>query len=133
MRTGTVYYNITRNYTTTINNSGYQKFELSKEGRALAQQPALEGIISALYIYTDQLSSIAGMQVVMTADEDGDYALLPITNVGISAGMTTATKGSSVIKVEVVMADAFPTFIWIRSNTVGGTARVTQVKLTWRV
>lgn len=127
----TTYYNLTREYGDEIS-TNWTRFELDTQGIEKKRLSNLTGVVSALFIYCSNATEDArAMTVRLTGDEDGDKALLPDTSVGMMNGITTTTKTSSIIKIEIVMADVFPTYCWIK--TFNGTADVDSIKLTWRV
>jgi len=91
----------------------------------------LAGTVSALFIYCDTAVDANALTVRLTADEEGDICLLTDTQVGMVGGITTETKTSSIIKIEIDMLDTFPTHCWIKTDA--GTAQVRNIRLTWRV
>ena len=93
--------------------------------------PVLNGTLSALTIYGDTLSGANALTVRITEDSSGDMCIIGDTQVGMSLGVTTATKTSSVIKIEIDIADTWPSHVWIKTDA--GTLNVRQIKITWRV
>ena len=67
----------------------------------------------------------------VTEDAEGDRCIIGDTQVGFSTGITTDTMTSSVIKIEIEVADTWPAKVWVKTDT--GTFNVREVKITWRV
>lgn len=126
----TRYHNLNREYGDEIS-TNWTRFELDTQGIERQRMGNLTGVVSALFIYCSNKAGANAMTVRLTEDEAGDKALISDTQVGMTTGLTTNTKTSSIIKIEIVMADQFPTFCWIKTDA--GTADVDSIKLTWRV
>jgi hypothetical protein len=106
-------------------------FDLLPTQRGYRAYPTLSGTLSALWIYGDSLSGANSLTVRVTEDADGDKCIIGDTQVGLSTGITTNTLTSSVIKIEIDVADTWPTKVWVKTDT--GTVNVREVKITWRV
>lgn len=106
-------------------------FDLLPTKRGYRSYPTLSGTLSALWIYGDSLSGANSLTVRVTEDADGDKCIIGDTQVGLSTGITTSTLTSSVIKIEIDVADTWPTKVWVKTDT--GTVNVREVKITWRV
>ena len=106
-------------------------FDLLPSQRGFRAYPTLNGTLSALWIYGDSLSGASSLPVRVTEDIDGDKCIIGDKQVGLSAGITTDTMTSSVIKIEIDVADTWPTKVWVKTDT--GTVNVREIKITWRV
>jgi len=106
-------------------------FDLLPTQRGFRSYPVLNGTLSALWIYGDSLSGANSLTVRVTEDADGDKCIIGDTQVGLCTGITTSTLTSSVIKIEIDVADTWPTKVWVKTDT--GTVNVREVKITWRV
>lgn len=109
----------------------FTKFDIQPTEREMRSISSLAGTVSALFIYCDTVVDAGALTVRLTADSLGDVCLLTDTQVGMTNGITTITKTSSVIKIEIDMHDSFPNHCWIKTDI--GTANVRNVRLTWRV
>tara|TARA_R100000353_G_scaffold74490_1_gene56797 strand:+ start:4114 stop:4497 length:384 start_codon:yes stop_codon:yes gene_type:complete len=125
------HYKLVQLYNAPINTS-YQVFDIIPTLRERKNSaPVLNGTLSALTIYGDTLSGANALTVRITEDSSGDMCIIGDTQVGMSLGVTTATKTSSVIKIEIDIADTWPSHVWIKTDA--GTLNVRQIKITWRV
>lgn len=111
--------------------TNWKKFDISPTIREQTSINTLSGTVSGLFIYCDTVASANALTVRLTSDPDGDKCLLTDTQVGMTNGITTETKTSSVIRIEIDMKDTFPNHCWIKTDA--GTANVRNVVLTWRV
>ncbi len=111
--------------------TNFVKFDIQPSARQSRTIPTLAGTVSALFIYCDTVATAQALTVRLTADAEGDVCLLTDTQVGMTQGLTTSTKTSSIIKIEIDMHDSFPNHCWIKTDA--GTANVRNVRLTWRV
>jgi hypothetical protein len=93
--------------------------------------PVLNGTLSALWIYGANLSGANALTVRITEDDTGDKCIIGDKQVGMSRGITTTDRTSSVIKIEIDVSDTWPSHVWIKTDT--GTLDVEELKLTWRV
>lgn len=80
-----------------------------------------------------QLSTIAGgaasTVVRITSDLAGDECLVPDTTATISAGVTTATKGTTVYKTDIVVPSSTNiVYVWVKVDA--GTAVLDKVTVT---
>lgn len=124
------HYKLLETYNTEVGTS-FVGFDLLPTQRGFRSYPSLNGTLSALWIYGDSLSGANSLTVRVTEDTDGDKCIIGDTQVGIAPGITTATMTSSVIKIEIDVADTWPTKVWVKTDT--GTVHVREVKITWRV
>ena len=113
-------------------NTNWQVFDIIPTIRERQNtMPTLGGTLSALTIYGDTLSGANALTVRITEDSYGDMCIIGDKQVGMSLGVTTPTKTSSIVKIEIDVADTWPSHVWIKTDT--GTLNVRQIKLTWRV
>lgn len=124
------HYNITEQYDTAVTTS-FVGFPIQPSDRQKRSYPTFYGTLSALTIHGDTLSGTNSLTVRISEDSDGDRMILGDTQVGLSVGITTPTMTSSIIKIEIDVADSWPSKVWIKTDT--GTLNIRQVKLTWRV
>ena len=124
------HYKLLETYNQEVGTS-FVGFDLLPTKRGFRSYPSLNGTLSALWIYGDSLSGANSLTVRVTEDTDGDKCIIGDTQVGIAAGITTATMTSSVIRIEIDVADTGPTTVWVKTDT--GTVHVREVKITWRV
>lgn len=125
------HYSISEDFDEGIVSNSWTKFDIQPTQREYKSIPLLNGTVSALFIYCDTVEHAFALTVRLTADEDGDMCLLTDTSVGMTQGITTTTKTSSIIKIEIDMKDTFPNHCWLKTNI--GTAQVRNIRLTWRV
>tara|TARA_Y100001973_G_C5194750_1_gene333428 strand:+ start:1011 stop:1391 length:381 start_codon:yes stop_codon:yes gene_type:complete len=109
----------------------WTSFEIQPTVREIRSVPILAGTLSALWIFCDSKVSANTLTVRVTEDEDGDKCIIGDTQVGLALGITTPSKTSSVIKIEIDVADTWPSKVWVKTDT--GTVNVRQIKITWRV
>lgn len=125
------HYKLVQLYNAPIN-TNWQVFDIIPTLRERKNSaPVLNGTLSAVTIYGDTLSGANALTVRVTEDSSGDMCIVGDTQVGMSLGITTATKTSSVIKVEIDIADTWPSHVWIKTDS--GTLNVRQIKITWRI
>lgn len=123
-------YKLVQEYNHTIN-TYWQVFDIIPTIRERQQSmPVLGGTLSALTIYGDTLSGANALTVRITEDSSGDMCIIGDTQVGMSLGISTATKTSSIIKIEIDVADTWPSHVWIKTDA--GSLNLRQIKLTWR-
>lgn len=87
--------------------------------------------LSALYVFVDTIAGGATQLTVrLTRDLAGDVPVIPDTTATITTGVTTATSGSCVYKIDVDYVHANDNlFCWIKTNA--GTCTVFRLELTW--
>jgi hypothetical protein len=124
------HYRLLESFDTEVGTS-FIGFDLTPTSRGYRSYPTLSGTLSALWIYGDSLSSANSLTVRVTEDAEGDRCIIGDTQVGFSTGITTSTMTSSVIKIEIEVADTWPAKVWVKTDT--GTFNVREVKITWRV
>lgn len=106
-------------------------FEIKPTERVQRQLPMLTGTLSGVWIYCDTLVNANALTVRITEDVEGDKCIIADTQVGLCLGLTTNTKTSSILKIELDVADTWPSMVWIKTDT--GTVNVYEIKMTWRV
>tara|TARA_R100000005_G_C4998165_1_gene204865 strand:- start:2276 stop:2656 length:381 start_codon:yes stop_codon:yes gene_type:complete len=116
-------------YDTEVGTS-YTGFEIKPTTRVQQQIPLLIGTLSAVFIYCDTHVNANAITVRITEDVQGDECIIADTQVGLALGVTTPTKTSSILKIEIDVADTWPTMVWIKTDT--GTLNVRKIKFTWR-
>ena len=124
------HYNITEQFDTEVTTS-FIGFPIQPTARQRRSYPTFYGTLSALTIYADTLSGAKSFTVRLSEDLDGDKMIVGDTQVGLCLGVTTATMTSSIIQIEIDVAGAWPSKVWIKTDA--GTVNVREVKLTWRV
>ncbi len=105
-------------------------FALQPENIRRKQTPRLYGTLSACYIYCDTRVNANSLTVRITDDVNGDRCIIGDKQVGFAYGVTTPTMTSSIIKVEIDVADTWPSMIWMKTDT--GTVNLREIKITWR-
>lgn len=108
----------------------YTGFEIKPSTRVQRELPLLTGTLSGVFIYCDTRVSANVISVRITEDVEGDKCIIADTQVGLAFGLTTATKTSSILKIEIDVADTWPSMVWIKTDT--GTVNVREIKVTWR-
>lgn len=124
------HYKIVESYDTEVGSS-WTSFEIQPTVREQNSVPLLSGTLSALWIFCDTKVSANALTVRVTEDEDGDKCIIGDTQVGLALGITTPSKTSSILKIEIDVADTWPSMVWVKTDT--GTVNVRQIKITWRV
>lgn len=96
----------------------------SASGRGVAR-------LSALYVFVNTIVAPATQLTVrLTRDLAGDIPVIPDTTATITTGVTTATSGSCVYKIDVDYLHTDDNlYCWIKTN--GGTCTVYRLELTW--
>lgn len=110
--------------------TSYTGFEIKPSTRVQRELPLLSGTLSGVFIYCDTLVSSNAITVRITEDVEGDKCIIADTQVGLALGLTTPTKTSSILKIEIDVADTWPSMVWIKTDT--GTVNVREIKVTWR-
>lgn len=110
--------------------TSYVGFEIKPSTRVQRELPLLSGTLSGVFIYCDTRVSANVISVRITEDVEGDKCIIADTQVGLALGLTTATKTSSILKIEIDVADTWPSMVWIKTDT--GTVNVREIKVTWR-
>jgi hypothetical protein len=87
-------------------------------------------IQSSLFLYVDTIAGGATKTTVrVTSDIAGDLCLIPDTEADISTGKTTATKGTSVYKTDIVVPSGTDiVYVWVKLDA--GTAVLNKVVIT---
>lgn len=89
--------------------------------------------ISALYVQVDTIAAGAtGLTVRITQDAAGDIIIVPDTTALFSAGITTATKGGAVYKIDVDYKHT-DSVAWLhfKTNVPGSTCNVRIIDFVW--
>lgn len=124
------HYKLVEYFDTSVGTAFYG-FEIVPSNIALRSLPSLYGTLSALTIYGDTNVGANSLTVRITEDADGDRCIIADTQVGLCEGITTSTSTSSIIKIEIDVADTWPTKVWVKTDT--GTVNIREIKITWRV
>jgi hypothetical protein len=87
-------------------------------------------IQSSLFLYVDTIAGGATKTTVrVTSDTAGDLCLIPDTEAVMSTGKTTATKGTSVYKTDIVVPSGTDVvYVWVKLDA--GTAVLNKVVIT---
>lgn len=96
----------------------------SASGRGVAR-------LSGLYVFVNTIAAGATQLTVrLTRDLNGDIPVIPDTTATITTGVTTATSGSCVYKIDVDYLHSDDNiYCWIKTNA--GTCTVYRLELTW--
>ena len=87
--------------------------------------------ISAIYIQVDTIAAGAtALTIRVTHDAAGQTIIVPDTTATISTGITTATAGGIVLKVDVDYKRS-DSVAWIHFKTNAGTCNVRVVDFVW--
>tara|TARA_R110000824_G_scaffold24291_1_gene85757 strand:- start:181 stop:582 length:402 start_codon:yes stop_codon:yes gene_type:complete len=93
--------------------------------------PRISGQASGLFVFVSAVSGSSSLSCVLTEDQAGDRPLMPETTAAIQAGMTTATKGGIVIRIDLRIYDSEePIYLWCKSDA--GSCTIDDVLLTYR-
>ena len=124
------HYKIVEHFDAEVN-TDWSSFNIQPTVREIHSVPLLSGTLSALWIYCDTKVSANTLTVRVTEDDEGDKCIIGDTQVGMALGITTPTKTSSILKIEIDVADTWPSKVWVKTDT--GTVNVREIKITWRV
>jgi len=124
------HYKIVEHFDAEVN-TDWSSFNIQPTMREIRSVPLLSGTLSALWIYCDTKVSANTLTVRVTEDDEGDKCIIGDTQVGMALGITTPSKTSSILKIEIDVADTWPSKVWVKTDT--GTVNVREIKLTWRV
>jgi hypothetical protein len=124
------HYKIVEHFDAEVN-TDWSSFNIQPTVREIHSVPLLSGTLSALWIYCDTKVSANTLTVRVTEDDEGDKCIIGDTQVGMALGITTPSKTSSVLKIEIDVADTWPSKVWVKTDT--GTVNVREIKITWRV
>jgi hypothetical protein len=92
---------------------------------------AAKGRLSALYIKVDTIAAGAtGLTFRITRDAAGNNTVVPDTTATLSTGITTATEGAIVAKIDVDYQHT-DTTLWCHMKTNAGTCNVKSIELVW--
>ena len=99
------------------------------DGSKTAASP-VRARLSAIYIQVDTIVGATSLTFRATADPAGNDIIVPDTTATISTGITTATTGGCVAKIDVnYKASASNFYVHFRTNA--GTCNVKVVEVTW--
>ena len=124
------HYKIVEHFDAEVN-TDWSSFNIQPTVREIRSVPLLSGTLSALWIYCDTKVSANTLTVRVTEDDEGDKCIIGDTQVGMALGITTPSKTSSILKIEIDVADTWPSKVWVKTDT--GTVNVREIKITWRV
>lgn len=92
---------------------------------------SVAGRISAIYIQVDTIGvGCTALTIRLTQDAGGQAIIVPDTTATISTGITTATAGGIVLKVDVDYKHS-DSIAWMHFKTDNGTCNVKVVELVW--
>jgi len=87
--------------------------------------------LSAIYVQVDTIAAGAtGLTVRATSDAAGQLIIVPDTSATFSTGITTATAGGVVLKIDVDYKAAESDF-YVHFKTNAGTCNVKVLEVTW--
>jgi D-alanyl-D-alanine carboxypeptidase len=87
--------------------------------------------LSAIYVQVDTIAAGAtGLTVRATSDAAGQLIIVPDTSATFSTGITTATAGGIVLKVDVDYKASDSDF-YVHFKTNAGTCNVKVVEVAW--
>ena len=86
--------------------------------------------ISAIYVKVDSIVGATALTLRVTSDAAGDNIIVPDTTATISTGITTATEGGIVIKVDVDYKHE-DSIAWMHFRTGVGTCNVKRIDFVW--
>ena len=87
--------------------------------------------LSAIYIQVDTIAAGAtSLTVRATSDASGQLIIVPDTTATISTGITTATAGGVVLKIDVDYKSSDSNF-FVHFKTNAGTCNVKAVEVAW--
>ena len=124
------HYKIVEHFDAEVN-TDWSSFNIQPTVREIRSVPLLSGTLSALWIYCDTKVSANTLTVRVTEDDEGDKCIIGDTQVGMALGITPPSKTSSILKIEIDVADTWPSKVWVKTDT--GTVNVREIKITWRV
>lgn len=97
----------------------------------VAGQPFV-GRVSALYLKVDTISSATKITARLALDADGDISFMPDTEATLATGITTASTGCAVFRIEVVFDNPLNVdSMYLMMKTDAGTVRLVQSCISW--
>jgi len=88
--------------------------------------------LSALWVRVDTIAAGATQLTVrLSRDAAGDQPWVGDTTATISTGITTATAGCILIKIDVDYKHLADANIWLHAKTNAGTCNIKAIELTW--
>jgi hypothetical protein len=88
--------------------------------------------LSALWVRVDTIAAGAtSLTVRLTRDAAGDQPWIGDTTATLSTGITTATAGCVLIKIDVDYKHLADSSIWLHAKTNAGTCNIKAIELTW--
>jgi hypothetical protein len=111
------------------------KFQLHKlntpHPTRVADQPFV-GHVSALYLHMTSISSATKVTARLALDSDGDISFMPDTEATIAIGVTTATEGCVVYKIDIDFDSPLNSDnMWLMLKTDAGSVTLNQSCISW--
>lgn len=86
--------------------------------------------ISGIYIQVDNIVGAASITMRVTQDAAGDLIIVPDTTANLSTGITTATRGGVVFKVDIDYKHT-DSIAWMHFRTNAGNCNIRVVDFIW--
>lgn len=100
--------------------------------RFQAEAP-FRGIVTALHVRLESISSATKVTVRICLDAAGDYTLVPDVEATLATGVTTATSGCAAFSVGIPMFQIFGGgTVYVFAKVDAGSATFAQSCITWQ-
>lgn len=85
---------------------------------------------SAVFVFVDTIAAgAANITFRVTSDASGDVTIIPDTSAAIVVGITTATVGSVVYKVDIAIpVEDSTVYVWLKTDA--GTCKAREITLS---
>lgn len=114
-----------------INTSYGTSIPITPSGTIQLGDRSFSGILSSLTIRLSGVNTdTRGIICRLTEDEQGDLCSMPDAACGLTRGVTTNTKTTTVFKYEVQFSDEYPIHLFVKTDN--GSATVDEVILQYR-
>jgi len=113
---------------TGINHTGWTAFAITGNGRTSGFR-SINAYLTGVYVDVISISSATKITIGVTSDSAGEKPLIPDTVSDITVGKASATKGGSILQVDIgIRISIEPIYVWLKTDA--GTCTVTNVTAT---
>ena len=114
---------------TGINHTGWTAFAITGNGRTSGFRSINAYLTGIIIQVKDIAGSAAKLTIGLTSDSAGEKPLIPDTVSDITVGKASATKGGSILQVDIgIRVSIEPFYVWLKTDA--GTCTVTNVTAT---
>ena len=90
------------------------------------------GVLGAILVDVAAISTAATLTIRLTRDADGDKCIIPDVSADLAVGVTTATEGSAVFKMDIPYVDVSGLdTLYLMVKTDAGTVTLAASSITW--